>query len=160
MTQDITLEIGSKAPNFSAADHSGLNYSLDDLIGEGKTIVLYFYPKDNTPGCTIQACDFRDNISILQSKDIIVLGVSKDSASSHEKFVSKYDLNFPLLIDTDLSIHKSYGVWQEKINYGKKYMGTVRSTFVIGPDGTLEWLGYNVKAKGHVEKLMHELSIK
>ena len=159
MTQSISLEVGNKAPHFLAADHSGVKYSLDDLTKDGKIVVLYFYPKDDTPGCTIQACDFRDNISRLQSENIIVLGVSKDSASSHEKFIGKYDLNFPLLVDSDLSIHESYGVWREKSNYGKKYMGTVRSTFVIGKNGILEWVKYNVKAKGHVERLLNEISI-
>lgn len=152
-----TLEVGMKAPEFSTLDSEGTNYSLKELNDSGKTVILYFYPKDNTPGCTKQACDFRDEMGQLQRHDCIVLGVSKDTAKSHDKFTSKYDLNFPLLLDEEREIHIAYGVWREKMNYGRKFLGCCRSTFVISPDGNLKWVGYNVRAKGHVAKLLREL---
>jgi peroxiredoxin Q/BCP len=128
-------------------------------MADGKNVILYFYPKDSTPGCTTQACDFRDSMARLNHGDYVVLGVSKDSEKSHDKFIAKQELNFPLLMDEDLSLHQSYGVWREKSMYGKKYMGTSRSTFVIGSDGNLSWVGYGVRAKGHVAKVMSELGI-
>jgi peroxiredoxin Q/BCP len=128
-------------------------------MADGKNVVLYFYPKDSTPGCTTQACDFRDSMARLNKGDYIVLGVSKDSGKSHDKFIAKQDLNFPLLMDEDLSLHQSFGAWREKSMYGKKYMGTSRSTFVIGSDGNLSWVGYGVRSKGHVAKVMSELGI-
>lgn len=152
-----TLEVGMKAPEFSTLDSEGTNYSLKELNDSGKTVILYFYPKDSTPGCTKQACDFRDEMGQLQRHDCIVLGVSKDTAKSHDKFTSKYDLNFPLLLDEEREIHIAYGVWREKMNYGRKFLGCCRSTFVISPDGNLKWVGYNVRAKGHVAKLLREL---
>jgi peroxiredoxin Q/BCP len=132
---------------------------LEQYIADGKNVILYFYPKDSTPGCTTQACDFRDSMARLNHGDYVVLGVSKDSEKSHDKFIAKQELNFPLLMDEDLSLHQSYGVWREKSMYGKKYMGTSRSTFVIGSDGNLSWVGYGVRAKGHVAKVMSELGI-
>ena len=128
-------------------------------MADGKSVILYFYPKDSTPGCTTQACDFRDSMARLNQGDYVVLGVSKDSGKSHDKFIAKQNLNFPLLLDEDLSLHQSYGVWREKSMYGKKYMGTSRSTFVIGSDGDLTWVGYGVRTKGHVAKIMSELGI-
>jgi len=128
-------------------------------MGQGKTVVLYFYPRDSTPGCTTQACDFRDNMMRLQSSDMVVLGVSKDSTPSHEKFITKRELNFPLLVDTEGELHQAFGTWRLKKNYGREYMGCARSTFVINPDGTFKWLRYNVKAKGHVGMLMRELGL-
>jgi peroxiredoxin Q/BCP len=128
-------------------------------MADGKNVVLYFYPKDSTPGCTTQACDFRDSMARLNKGDYVVLGVSKDSGKSHDKFIAKQDLNFPLLMDEDLSLHQSFGAWREKSMYGKKYMGTSRSTFVIGSDGDLSWVGYGVRSKGHVAKVMSELGI-
>lgn len=158
MTDEIiTLEVGMKAPLFSALDSEGKNYSLKELNDLGKTVILYFYPKDSTPGCTKQACDFRDEMGQLQKHGYIVLGVSKDTAKSHDKFTAKYDLNFPLLLDEEKDIHVAYGVWREKMNYGRKFLGCCRSTFVISPDGNLKWVGYNVRAKGHVAKLLREL---
>ena len=157
MSDAITYEIGSDAPRFSVMDSAGTQHDLETYMAAGKTVILYFYPRDSTPGCTTQACDFRDNMALLQTKDIVVLGVSKDSEASHEKFISKQELNFPLLMDTDGSLHEAFGTWRMKKNYGKEYMGCVRSTFVIQPDGTFKWLRYNVRAKGHVSMLMREL---
>ncbi len=157
MSTDSPLLAGDMCPDFSAKDTSGEIWSLAKLKKESKTCILYFYPKDNTPGCTKQACDFRDNMASLQSDDFVVLGVSKDSATSHDRFSSKYELNFPLLLDEELSLHEKFGTWGEKKNYGRTYMGCIRSTFVIGPDGKIIWARYNVKAKGHVEMLLREL---
>ncbi len=155
----VTLEVGDKAPDFNALLTDGSQVSLNDILSNDERVVLYFYPKDNTPGCTTQACDFRDNYSILQSAGYRVLGVSKDSSKSHLNFTDKYELNFDLIVDQDIELHQKYGVWREKNNYGKTYMGVSRSTFVIDTDGSLIWVGYNIRAKGHVEKLMRELSI-
>jgi peroxiredoxin Q/BCP len=155
----VTLEVGDKAPDFDALLTDGSQVSLNDILSNDERVVLYFYPKDNTPGCTTQACDFRDNYSILQSAGYRVLGVSKDSSKSHLNFTDKYELNFDLIVDQDIELHQKYGVWREKNNYGKTYMGVSRSTFVIDTDGSLIWVGYNIRAKGHVEKLMRELSI-
>tara|TARA_B100001996_G_scaffold1642_2_gene1520 strand:- start:487 stop:993 length:507 start_codon:yes stop_codon:yes gene_type:complete len=159
MDGTITLVVGDEAPRFTAEDGSGKTWDIDSLLSDGKRVVLYFYPKDSTPGCTTQACDFRDNMSVLSSSDVIVLGVSKDSAKSHEKFTSKNDLNFPLLVDTEGDLLEKYGVWREKKNYGKVYMGIARSTFVIESDGTLSLAKYGVKAKGHVGRIMLHLGL-
>ena len=159
MTQPLTLEVGAKAPAFTALDQAGNEHHLTSYLEEGKTVVLYFYPKDSTPGCTTQACDFRDNMNRLNGEGIVVLGVSKDGATSHQKFIDKQELNFPLLVDEDLSLHQAFGTWRLKKNYGKEYMGCARSTFVIQPDGALQWCRYNVKAKGHVSMLMRELGL-
>ena len=156
---ETTLEVGMQAPKFTAFDSAGAEYDLDGMNSDGKHVILYFYPKDNTPGCTVQACDFRDDMSNLSNSDYIVLGVSKDSAKSHDKFISNHGLNFPILMDEELKLHHSFGVWREKMNYGKTYMGTSRSTFIVNPDGELVWVGYNVRAKGHVSKLMRELGL-
>lgn len=159
MTDAIQHEVGAQSPRFSAQDSKGENHDLEAYMANGKTIVLYFYPRDSTPGCTTQACDFRDNMVRLQSADIVVLGVSKDSTPSHEKFITKQELNFPLLVDTEGALHQAFGTWRLKKNYGREYMGCARSTFVINPDGTFKWLRYNVKAKGHVGMLMRELGL-
>ena len=159
MSDVINLEVGQAAPNFSCIDSNGNKHSLKQYMKDGKSVILYFYPKDSTPGCTKQACDFRDSMSRLNNGDYVVLGVSKDSAKSHDKFIAKQELNFPLLMDEDTSLHELYGTWREKSMYGRTYMGTSRSTFVIGSDGNLKWVGYGVRAKGHVEKLITELGI-
>ncbi len=159
MDETVTLIVGGEAPHFSAEDGSGKIWDLNSLLSDGKRVVLYFYPKDSTPGCTTQACDFRDNMGQLNSEDVVVLGVSKDSAKSHEKFSSKNDLNFPLLVDTEGEILEKYGVWREKKNYGKVYMGIARSTFVIESNGTLSLAKYGVKAKGHVGRIMLHLGL-
>ena len=159
MTTGKNIEIGDTAPDFIASDSEGNTISLSDLISEKLSVVLYFYPKDSTPGCTIQACDFRDSMELLSSKNVVVLGVSKDSEKSHQKFIEKQSLNFSLLLDEDQKIHNKYGAWREKMNYGRTYMGTSRSTFIIGTDGKIKFAKYNVKAKGHVERLIKELNL-
>lgn len=146
------LSVGDKAPDFSALDESGRSWSLKAL--KGKTVVLYFYPRDNTPGCTVEACDFRDRFNAFAKKKVVVLGVSPDSAKSHANFKTKHDLPFPLLVDEDKEICGAYGVWQEKTLYGRKFMGVVRSTFVIGPDGRLERVERKVSVAGHAEEIL------
>ena len=155
----MTLENGQKAPPFCIDDSEGNTHDLAAINASGKTVILYFYPRDSTPGCTIQACDFRDQMSRLNNGQYIVLGVSQDSAKSHGNFIEKQQLNFPLLMDEDLSLHNAYGTWRMKMNYGKEYMGCARSTFVINPQGELVFARYNVKAKNHVEMLIRELNI-
>jgi len=159
MSTEAQLMAGDMCPDFAAEDANGEIWSLSKLKEEGKTCILYFYPKDNTPGCTKQACDFRDNMASLQSKNFVVLGVSKDSATSHERFSSKHELNFPLLLDEELALHQKFGTWGEKKNYGRTYMGCIRSTFVIDSNGEIIWARYNVKAKGHVDMLLRELNL-
>ena len=159
MSETIELSAGDAAPAFTATDEHGNEHSLQGYLDEGKTVILYFYPKDSTPGCTTQACDFRDNMARLNTESYVVWGVSKDSARSHDNFSTKQDLNFPLLLDEDGSLHETFGTWRMKKNYGKEYMGCSRSTFVIAPDGTFAWARYNVRAKGHVEMLMRELGL-
>ena len=159
MTDTIDLQVGDMAPDFTTLDSDGTSISLSDFTSKGLEVILYFYPKDSTPGCTVQACDFRDNMERLSSNDVVVLGVSKDSEKSHQNFIKKQSLNFSLLLDEDLELHQKYGVWREKSMYGKKYMGTTRSTFVIGSDRKLKLAKYNVKAKGHVDLIISELGI-
>ena len=159
MSDTINLEVGQNAPIFSCVDSTGVEHSLDTYMDDGKSVILYFYPKDSTPGCTTQACEFRDSMARLNQGNYVVLGVSKDSAKSHEKFIAKQELNFPLLKDEDISLHKAYGTWREKSMYGKTYMGTSRSTFVIGDDGILKWVGYGVRSKGNADKIISELGI-
>ena len=130
------LKEGDKAPDFTANDQNGKPVSLADF--KGKIVILYFYPKDDTPGCTAEACDFRDNYQSLIGKGFEVIGVSTDDEKSHKKFESKYSLPFPLIADTDHHIVEAYGVWGEKNMYGKKYMGTIRTTFIINPDGDIK----------------------
>ena len=159
MSGTINLEQGDDAPLFSALDSQGKNHNLTEILASGKSVILYFYPRDSTPGCTVQACDFRDGMARLINSDMMVFGVSKDSAKSHDNFIEKQDLNFPLLMDEDGSLHEAYGTWRMKMNYGKEYMGCARSTFVINSDGKLSFARYNVKAKGHVDMLVRELGI-
>lgn len=153
---EVTLSVGDTLPEFTAVDQDGNEVSSTAL--ERRT-VFYFYPKDDTPGCTVQACDFRDHWGRLTAAGVDVYGVSKDPKKSHDKFIAKYELPFPLLMDEDTEVQQKFGVWQEKKNYGKTYMGTVRSTFVADPDGTIVWAKYNVRAKGHVEGLLEDLEI-
>ena len=138
MSDPINLEVGQNAPKFSCEDSAGNTHSLEKYMGEGKSVILYFYPKDSTPGCTTQACDFRDSMARLNKGDYVVLGVSKDSAKSHDKFIAKQELNFPLLMDEDVSLHESYGTWREKNIYSKTYIGTSRSTFIINNNKILK----------------------
>ena len=137
------LKPGDQAPDFEAEDEQGSKVRLQDL--HGKNVVIYFYPKDDTPGCTAQACNFRDSYPALEQSNAVVLGVSPDSARSHQRFKTKYELPFPLLPDPDHKIAEEYGVWREKSMYGRKYMGILRSHFVIGPDGKIVEAKYNVK---------------
>jgi peroxiredoxin Q/BCP len=139
------LKVGDQAPDFEAISDQDDKISLRDY--RGKRVILYFYPKDDTPGCTAQACGFRDSIVDIGEKNAVVLGVSPDSAKSHQKFRDKYGLPFPLLVDSDHKIAEAYGTWQEKSMYGRKYMGMVRSHFVIDENGKLVDVRYNVKAK-------------
>lgn len=155
----ISLEVGQKAPEFEAELTDGSKVQLSEILASGQKVILYFYPRDSTTGCTTQACDFRDNFDALSAAGYRILGVSKDSAKSHSNFIEKQELNFDLIVDQDIELHQAYGVWREKMNYGKTYMGVSRSTFVIDTDGTLAFVGYNVRATGHVERLMRELGV-
>ncbi|MCI8805288.1 MAG: thioredoxin-dependent thiol peroxidase [Clostridiales bacterium] len=137
------LEEGIKAPEFSLPDKDGNIVNLSDF--KGKKVILYFYPKDSTPGCTKQACGFRDNFSEYQKLNAVVIGISKDSVKSHTNFASKQNLNFIILSDTELNTIKAYGVWQEKKNYGKVSMGVVRTTYVIDENGVIEKVFKKVK---------------
>jgi len=150
------LEAGQKAPAFSLKDQDGKTVKLSDF--KGQRVVLYFYPKDNTPGCTTEACDFRDEASALKKAGAVVLGVSMDSEASHQKFIKKFTLNFPLLVDADHAVADKYGAWGEKKMYGKAFMGLIRSTFLIGADGKLEKVWPKVKVDGHVKEVLEALS--
>lgn len=143
---------GKKAPAFHLPDQSGSMHKLSDY--SGKTVVLYFYPKDDTPGCTREACGFRDLKSEFDAVGAVIFGVSSDSAASHTKFVSKYGLNFTLLTDKDHAVAAKYGAYGEKTLYGKTSMGVIRSTFVIGPDGKIAAQWRSVKVDGHMEKVL------
>jgi peroxiredoxin Q/BCP len=143
------------APDFTVADHTGADITLSSL--RGKKVVLYFYPKDDTPGCTTQACDLRDNIGEIEKKGAVVLGVSPDGPTKHEKFRAKYQLPFTLLADTDHVVSELYGVWGEKSMYGKKYMGVDRSTFVIGEDGRIIKTFLKVKPENHLDQVLEVL---
>lgn len=149
------LKIGDKAPQFTLRDDSGKKVSLKDF--KGKRVVLYFYPKDMTPGCTVEACDFRDASALIKKKKAVVLGVSKDKVITHQKFKEKHELNFPLLSDEEGKVCADYGVWQEKSLYGKKYMGIARTTFIIGPTGKVEHVFEKVKVKGHTKEVLELL---
>jgi len=149
------LSAGDKAPDFTAQDETGKTWSLKDL--KGKTVVLYFYPKDQTPGCTTEACDFRDNYEAFRKKGAVILGVSADSAASHQKFKDKQSLPFPLLVDADHTVMNAYGAWGKKVLYGREFEGIIRSTFVIGPDGALKDAIYKVKVAGHVDSVLAAL---
>ena len=152
----VTKEIkeGNKAPDFTALDQDGKKVKLSSFRDK-KNIVLYFYPKDMTPGCTTQACDFRDQQKSFKST--VILGVSIDSQERHQKFIEKYDLPFKLLADTDKKVVEKYGVWQEKKLYGKIFMGIVRTTFLIDKNGTVRKIFPKVKVKNHIEEVLAEL---
>jgi peroxiredoxin Q/BCP len=142
-----TIEAGSKAPAFSLQDQDGKTVKLADLKGE--SVVLYFYPKDNTSGCTVEACAFRDDYAKLKKAGAVLLGVSPDSEQSHKKFIEKFSLPFPLLIDADHAVAEKYGAWGDKVLYGRKYQGIIRSTFLIGADGKVKKAWPKVKVNGH-----------
>jgi thioredoxin-dependent peroxiredoxin len=156
MSQTVELKVGDKAPDFALPSSTGETVSLKDLKGK-KRVVLYFYPKDDTPGCTKEACSFRDHYEAIQDKDTVVYGVSADNLTSHGKFIQKYNLNFPLLSDPDHKVAEAYGAWGEKSNYGKKYFGMIRKTFIIGMDGKLEQVFNTVKPEGHGEEILNLL---
>ena len=145
---------GNKAPDFSAKDQNGEKVKLSSFKGK-KNVVLYFYPKDMTPGCTTEACDFRDQFKKFKGTEI--LGVSIDSPERHQKFIEKYDLPFTLISDVDQKVVNKYGVWQEKKLYGKKFMGIVRSTFIIDKSGVVRKIFPKVKVKGHIDEVMEAL---
>lgn len=150
------LTAGQTAPDFTAKDQDGNTVSLNQF--KGKKVVLYFYPKDNTPGCTTEACDFRDNYQGLVAKGIVVLGVSVDDEQSHQKFASKYDLPFTLIADPDKEIVTAYGVWGEKNMYGKKYMGTNRKTFLIDENGVITHIIAKVDTKNATAQVLELLN--
>lgn len=151
------LEVGDTAPAFTLDDQDGASVSLGDFAGANT--IVYFYPAASTPGCTTEACDFRDNINSLKSAGYQVLGVSKDNLADLKRFRDEQGLNFPLLSDPDLAVHNAYGAYGEKSLYGKTVTGTLRSTFVVGPDGRIVLPLYNVKATGHVASLRKKLGL-
>ena len=148
----MSLEVGQKAPDFEVKDQEGNTIRLPDF--RGKQVVLYFYPKDNTPGCTAQACNLRDNYEALLRAGYVVLGISSDSQKSHKRFAEKQNLPFPLLADDNLSVHEKYGTWVEKQMFGRKYMGTARTTFVINEEGIIEDIITKVNTKEHSSQIL------
>ena len=148
----MALKIGNKAPDFESINQNGDKVKLSDFIG--KKVVLYFYPRDNTPGCTAQACNLKDNYKTLQKNGYTILGISKDSPKSHQKFINKFDLPFDLIADEDQSVHIKYGTWIEKSMYGKNYMGTARWTFLIDEKGNIENIIQKVKTKEHTSQIL------
>jgi len=151
----MTLEIGSKAPDFKAQTDGKGTLQLSDL--KGQNVILYFYPKDDTPGCTKESCEFRDALPDFSKVNAVILGVSKDSVQKHDKFKSKYDLPFTLISDEDGTVCEAYGTWLEKINFGKKYMGIERTTYLIDETGTIRNIWRKVKVKGHVDSVLAEV---
>ena len=149
------LKTGDKAPDFSLISDKGEKVSLKDF--RGKKVILYFYPKDDTSGCTKEACSFRDNIRIFEKKNTVIIGVSKDNTASHQKFKKKYDLPFTLLSDENLDMIKAYDVWKEKSMYGKKYMGIERTTYIIDDKGKIQEIFNKVKVDGHTEEILVKL---
>jgi len=150
-----SLHEGDRAPAFLLKDDNGESVKLSDL--KGSKVVLYFYPKDDTPGCTKEACSFRDGFSEMKKKGAVVLGVSADSVESHVKFKEKFKLNFPLLSDPDKEVINAYGVWKEKSLYGRKFMGIERTTFVIDESGKIKKIFPKVKVDGHYDEVLAEL---
>jgi len=150
------LAAGDVAPRFTLADQDGNKVALAGFAGA--PLVVYFYPADDTPGCTTEACQFNDNLSAFQSSGVSVVGISPDGPESHRKFRAKYGLHFPLLSDPDHKVMATYGAWGEKTLYGRKSVGVIRSTFLIGADGRIASAWYNVRANGHAAKVLEELS--
>ncbi|HEY8401135.1 MAG TPA: thioredoxin-dependent thiol peroxidase [Cytophagaceae bacterium] len=148
----MNLKVGDKAPDFTGKDQNGNTVKLKDF--KGIKVVLYFYPKDNTPGCTAQACDLRDNYALLMKNNYQVIGVSGDDEKSHKKFADKFNLPFPLIADPDKKINELYGVWREKSMYGRTYMGTVRTTFIIDEKGVISEIIEKVKTKDHTSQIL------
>jgi peroxiredoxin Q/BCP len=152
---ELKLKIGDRAPDFSTATNGGGKISLADF--KGKSVVLYFYPRDDTPGCTKEACAFRDHFADFKKAGAVVLGVSTDTVKSHDKFAAKYKLPFTLLVDEDKTIVQAYGVWGEKRFMGRKYLGTHRVTFLIGPDGRIKNIWPHVKPDEHAAEVLAAL---
>lgn len=148
----MSLEVGQMAPEFEAKIETGETIKLSDY--RGKKVVLYFYPKDATPGCTAQACNLRDNYDTLLNAGYVVLGISSDAEKSHQKFIEKQSLPFSLIADTDLKVHEAYGTWVEKSMYGRKYMGTARTTFVIDEQGKIAEIISKVDTKNHTAQIL------
>lgn len=148
----MKLEIGQAAPAFNALNQNSESVSLDQFTG--KKVVLYFYPKDDTPGCTAEACDLRDNHNRFLDAGYVVLGVSPDDAKKHQKFIAKFELPFDLLADTDQSVANAYGVWVEKSMYGRKYMGIARTTFIIDENGIISDIIEKVDTKAHTKQIL------
>jgi len=153
--RSVVLNDGDKAPDFILTDDEGKSVKLSSL--KGKKVVLYFYPKDDTPGCTKEACSFRDGFTEIQKKGAALFGVSTDSVESHKKFKEKFHLNFPLLSDADKKVVNAYGVWKEKALYGRKYMGIERTTFIIDESGKVKRVFPKVKVDGHYDEVLAEL---
>ena len=151
------LKIGQKAPAFALPNQDGKIMKLSDF--KGKKVVLYFYPKDDTPGCTKESCAFRDGLDEIHASGAVVLGISGDSVDSHKKFVKKFNLNFPLLSDEKKTVLQAYGVWKEKSLYGRKFMGIERTTFIIDEQGKLDDIFQKVKVDGHLEEVLAELDV-
>lgn len=151
----MVLQVGDIAPEFLSKDQDGKEVRLSDY--KGKKVILYFYPKDDTPGCTTQACNLRDNYEALQSKGYQVLGVSVDNEKSHVKFIKKFNLPFPLLADTEHEIVEAYGVWVEKSMYGRTYMGTARTTFVINEDGVIQEIFQKIDTANHTDQILSKI---
>ena len=151
----MNLNIGDKAPHFNLRDQNGINISLSSL--KGNRVILFFYPKDDTPGCTIEVCNFRDDFSQYTDINAIILGVSPDGEESHRKFIKKFDLPFSLLCDEDHSVAEKYGAWGEKNMYGRKYMGIIRTTVQIDRDGTIEKIYEKVRPKNHSKDILETL---
>jgi len=149
------LKVGDKAPEIAVHTDTGAGFRLSEM--KGKRVVLYFYPKADTPGCTVEACEFRDGAKAFARKGAAVVGISPDKPAAQAKFKQKYDLPFTLLADEEKAAAEAYGVWKEKNMYGRKVMGIERTTFVIGPEGTIEKIYGKVKAKGHAEAVLAEL---
>ncbi|MDP1675386.1 MAG: thioredoxin-dependent thiol peroxidase [Bacteroidota bacterium] len=150
------LKIGNKAPNFLLQSNDGKTHALKDFFG--KKIVLFFYPKDDTPTCTKQVCSFRDNLSGIEEKGAVVIGISPDGIKSHNKFVLKYKLNFQILSDETKKVIKKYGVWNKKILFGRKYMGVVRTTYIINEEGRISHIFPKVLVNGHINKVLKVLA--
>ena len=150
------LKEGDKATEFSLPASNGKQVALKDFKGK-KRVILYFYPKDDTPGCTVEACGFRDKVKAIESEEAIVLGLSPDGVDSHNKFIEKFNLPFLLLADEEKTVCKDYGVWAKKSMYGKEYMGVARATFVIGKDGRIEKIYEKVKPEGHNDEILQFL---
>jgi len=152
------LEAGAEAPPFSLPDQDGNTVSLDDF--KGQRVLVYFYPADDTPGCTREACQFNDNLAAFQDAGVPVVGISPDDAASHQRFRNKYGLRFPLLTDTDHQVMDAYGTWGKKTRYGQTTVGVLRSTFLIDQQGGVERAWYNVKADGHAARVLEALDPK